>query len=288
MSDEAQRPTAPYNRGYVPRFGMYAGPNYAGGHALRAGELPDAAVWRVPPVGYLDDVTRNHDINYTYIEQTYTGQRRGQPDRKNPGPVAGRQRDAGGHVAPPARQLAGGAIPQRRDTGLCGQGRHELPAGGRRGGRLEPRAGRYRPQFPALQANEQGRARWNLPGLVHAGATYTSTGMEALSTSGVNSQVAVLFNTHIQPGNIAPQKVNTHGELYDPLSRARLQPAFDDSAARPQRPERVHCARRHSWQRSEHVSTTRLRAQLVRTVSSNGQIESQTTYNGVQGVWPCR
>ena len=70
---ETTRPTATASGGVVPRFGMYAGPNYPGGRALREGELPTAQDWQVPPVGFLDDVTRNHDINYTYIEMVYQG-----------------------------------------------------------------------------------------------------------------------------------------------------------------------------------------------------------------------
>ncbi|MEZ5705240.1 MAG: hypothetical protein R3E56_07945 [Burkholderiaceae bacterium] len=52
---------------------MYAGPNYAGGRALGTNELPTAQDWQVRPIGFLDDVTRNHDINYTYIEKVYQG-----------------------------------------------------------------------------------------------------------------------------------------------------------------------------------------------------------------------
>lgn len=71
MSNE--RPSAPGPGGVGPRFGMYAGPNYAGGQALGANQLPSEQAWKVPPIGFLDDVTRTHDINYTYIEQTYKG-----------------------------------------------------------------------------------------------------------------------------------------------------------------------------------------------------------------------
>jgi hypothetical protein len=70
---EFNRPTATGRSGAVPRYGMYAGPNYAGGRALGADELPTAQDWQVRPIGFLDDVTRNHDINYTYIEKVYQG-----------------------------------------------------------------------------------------------------------------------------------------------------------------------------------------------------------------------
>ena len=70
---EFDRPSAAEASGVVPRFGMYAGPNYAGGRALGANDWPSAQDWQVRPIGFLDDVTRNHDINYTYIEKVYQG-----------------------------------------------------------------------------------------------------------------------------------------------------------------------------------------------------------------------
>ncbi len=287
MSDfgASDRPTAPANRGTVPRFGMYAGPNYAGGHVLRAGELPYAAVWRVPPVGYLDDVTRNHDINYTYIEQTYTGVDAASRDAKTQAFwQADKEMLAGMLGYQPAnwleaqyRSAAIQAFVAKADMGyrpavdVVGDWNRELAG--------------IDPKFPAMEANEQGRARWNLPGLVHAGSTYTSTGMEALSTSGVNSQVAVLFNAHIQPGNIAEQKVNTHGELYDPLaerdfSRRLMIPQRDPKDAS------VFNAEGNIFGQTVGIRYHAGDDRLVRTVSRNGQIESQTTYQGVQAVGP--
>ena len=285
MSEEAQRPTAPANRGYVPRFGMYAGPNYAGGHALRNGELPDTAVWRVPPVGYLDDVTRNHDINYTYIEQTYTGQDAASREAKTQAFwQADKEMLAGmlGHqpsnwLEAQYRTAAVQAFVAKADMGyrpavdVVGDWNRELAG--------------IDPKFPALQANEQGRARWNPMGLMHDGATYTSTGMEALSTSGVNSQVAVLFNTHIRPGNIAPQKVKTHGDHYDPdaerdFSRRLMIPQRDPKDPNVFTTQGVIQGKDvHVWYHSQDK-------RLIRAVSSNGQIESKTTYRGVESSGP--
>ena len=285
MNDEAQRPTAPYNAGYVPRFGMYAGPNYAGGHALRSGELPDAAVWRVPPVGYLDDVTRNHDINYTYIEQTYKGndpasqtartQALWQADKEM---LAGMLRHQPGNwLESQYRSAAIEAFVAKADMNyrpavdVVGDWNRELAD--------------IDPQFPALQASEQGRARWSLPSLVHGGATYTSTGMEALSTSGVNSQAAVLFNTHIQPRNIAPLTVLANAEF----DNADAEREFSRRLMIPQRDSedlKVFTAQGQIHGKEVHVWYHSVDHQMVRTVSSNGQIESQTTYQGTEASGP--
>lgn len=285
MSDEAQRPTAPANRGFVPRFGMYAGPNYAGGHALRKGELPDAAVWRVPPVGYLDDLTRNHDINYTYIEQTYQGNDpASQTARTQALWQADKEMLAGMlHYQPSNwlesqyRSAAVQAFVAKADMGY-------RPAVDVVGDWNREFAG-IDPKFPALQASEQGRARWSLPRLLHDGGIYINTGMEALSTSGVNSQVAVLFNTHIKPGNIAQQKVDSHGELYDPhaerdFSRRLMIPQRD-----PEDPK-VFTAQGVIHGKEVHVWYSSLENKMLRTVSSNGQIEHQTTYDGVETPGP--
>jgi hypothetical protein len=141
------------------------------------------------------------------------------------------------------------------------------------------------PQFPALQASEQGRARWSLPGLVHAGATYTSTGMEALSTSGVNSQAAVLFNTHIQPRNIAPLNVQANAEFDNvdadrDYSRRLMIPQRD-----PKDPD-VFTAQGQIHGKEVNVWYHSVDHKMVRTVSSNGQIESQTTFKGTEASGP--
>jgi hypothetical protein len=72
------RPTNTGSGGFVPRFGMYAGPGYAGGQTWKAPDGKDLLVtrnaWQVAPVSFLDAVTQNHDINYTHIEQTHMEQ----------------------------------------------------------------------------------------------------------------------------------------------------------------------------------------------------------------------
>jgi len=50
---------------------MYAGPGYAAGYRWNSTATVSATAWQVAPVSYLDEVTKNHDINYTYIEKTY-------------------------------------------------------------------------------------------------------------------------------------------------------------------------------------------------------------------------
>lgn len=285
MSENYSRPTAPGPGGTVPRFGMYAGPNYAGGHALRPGELPDAPVWRVPPVGYLDDITRNHDINYTYIEQTYRAgdaasreaktQAFWQADKEMLGAMLRYQPN--NWLEAQYRQAAIQAFVAKADLNyrptvdVVGDWNRELAD-------LDPK-------FPAMRVNEEGRPAWSLPGLLHAGATYTGTGMEALSTSGVNSQVAGLFNLHIKPGHIEAQRVNTGGEQDDPLaerdfSRRLLIPQRDSSDVNVFTAEgNIH---------GKHVSVWYDQGKnlLIRTVSSNGQIESQTTYIGTPAPPP--
>lgn len=74
MPDNAVQPYQPPYRGMVPRFGNYAGPNYSGGRTLADHELPTTADWHVKPINFLDAVTRDHDINYTYIDKAFAGQ----------------------------------------------------------------------------------------------------------------------------------------------------------------------------------------------------------------------
>jgi hypothetical protein len=76
MTDNT-RPRAPHAvNGYtalnelIPRFGMFAGPNYAGGQSL-GNTTPAASVWQTKPVNFLDEVTRYHDMNYTWNQKVY-------------------------------------------------------------------------------------------------------------------------------------------------------------------------------------------------------------------------
>ena len=275
---ETTRPTAPGPGGFVPRFGMYAGPNYAGGRALRPGETPSAEDWRVAPIGFLDDVTRNHDINYTYIEKVYTGndaasraarnQALWQADKEMLGNMLRYQ--PGNWLEAQYRDAAIKAFVAKADTSyrphvdVVREWNRDLAG--------------IDPQFPTLSASESGRAQWKVFGLVHSGATYTSTGMESLSTSGVNTQVAMLFNTHLRPGHIDPLK---------PTSRDRAYPETDRNDSRrilvpkrdPSNPY-VFTAEGHIDGKRVTVWYDQESMKLVRTVYRGDQIESETTYQG--------
>jgi hypothetical protein len=259
---------------------MYAGPNYAGGRALQPGETPSADDWRVRPIGFLDDVTRNHDINYTYIEKVYTGndpasqtacqQALWQADKEMLGNMLRYQ--PGNWLEAQYREAAVKAFVAKADLSyrpavdVVGEWNRELAD--------------IDPKFPALRSTESGHAQWNPLGLVHAGATYTSTGMEALSTSGVNVQAAMLFNPHIRPGSIAPQHgapLNSDG--YDPAaaqdhSRRILVPKQDPINAD------IFTAEGRIGGKRIEVTYDAKENKLVRSVYSGDQIESVTTYNG--------
>lgn len=275
---ETTRPTAPGPGGFVPRFGMYAGPNYAGGRTLRLGEAPNAEDWRVAPTGFLDDVTRNHDINYTYIEKVYTGndaasraarnQALWQADKEMLGNMLRYQ--PGNWLEAQYRDAAIKAFVAKADTSyrphvdVVSEWNRDLAG--------------IDPQFPSLSASESGRAQWKVFGLVHSGATYTSTGMESLSTSGVNTQVAMLFNTHLRPGHIDPLKPTPRDHAYPETdrddSRRILVPMRDPSNPNVFKAEgSIDGKRVMVWYDQESMK-------LVRTVCSGDQIESETTYQG--------
>jgi hypothetical protein len=275
---EFNRPTAAGRSGAVPRYGMYAGPNYAGGRALGTNELPTAQDWQVRPIGFLDDVTRNHDINYTYIEKVYQGNDPASRPERN---LALWQAD---------KEMLGNMLRYQPTNWLEGQYRDAAIKAFVAKADME-----YRPavdvvsewnrdlagldhKFPALTASESGRAQWSLPSLVHAGATYTSTGMEALSTSGVNTQAALLFNTHIKPKHIDPLQPAQRDHAYPQLHR-------DDSdrilvPKRDPRNADVFTAEGNIDGKLVKVWYNEKESRLVRTVHSRDQIESETTYQG--------
>ncbi|MDP3884677.1 hypothetical protein [Hydrogenophaga sp.] len=275
---ETTRPTAPGPGGFVPRFGMYAGPNYAGGRALRPGEVPSAGDWSVQPIGFLDDVTRNHDINYTYIEKVYGGNDPAsradrnralwQADKEMLGNMLRHQ--PGNWLEAQYRDAAIKAFVAKADTSyrphvdVVSEWNRDLAG--------------IDAKFPALTASDAGRAQWSLPGLVHSGATYASTGMEALSTSGVNTQVALLFNAHIQPGHIDPLKPFSRNHTYPETdrddSRRILVPKRDPSSPN------VFTAEGHIDGKRVRIWYDQENKKLVRTVYSGDQIESETTYQG--------
>ncbi|HSV52211.1 MAG TPA: hypothetical protein VLJ57_08860, partial [Burkholderiaceae bacterium] len=273
------RPTASGPGGTVPRFGMFAGPNYAGGKAWANGQLPTSEAWKVTPIGVLDAVTKNHDINYTYIEQTYKGtdaatlraknQALWQSDKEMLSNMLAYQPqnwlEAQYRDAAVQAFIAKADISYGKDIDLVGDWNRDLSG-------LDSKYG-------PLQRNDSGGVNWNVFSLAGAGATYTSTGMEALSTSGVNVQVAMLFNDHLQPGNIAAQNVGTLGEGSDPsaaqdYSRRILVPQRDPVNSDLFTAEGYINGK---WVRIEYDSKNN---KLVRSESSNGQLESQTTYKG--------
>jgi hypothetical protein len=257
---------------------MYAGPNYAGGRALREGELPTAQDWQVPPVGFLDDVTRNHDINYTYIEKVYQGndaaskaernQALWQADKEMLGNMLGYQPtnwlEAQYRDAAIKAFVAKADMSYRPAVDVVSEWNRELAG--------------IDPKFPALTASEGGRAQWSLAGLVHSGATYTSTGMQALSTSGVNSQVAMMFNEHISPRHIDPLNPTARDNAYPELSRDDsnriLVPKRDPNNAD------VFTAEGNIDGKRVSITYNQVESKMVRTVYQGDQIESKTTYQG--------
>ena len=280
--NEYHRPTAPGPGGLVPRFGMYAGPNYAGGRALGANELPTAQVWQVRPIGFLDDVTRNHDINYTYIDQVYQGndasteasrnQALWQADKEMLGNMLGYQPtnwlEGQYRNAAIKAFVAKADMNYRPAVDVVSEWNRDLAD--------------IDPKFPALSASESGRAQWSLPSLAHAGATYTSTGMEALSTSGVNTQVAMLFNTHINPKHIDPLNPTPRDRDYPETQR--------DGSNRILVPQRdpidpnVFTAEGSIDGKRVEVRFEQEEMKLSRTVYNGDNVESKTSYKGKKVV----
>lgn len=275
---ETTRPAAPGPGGFVPRFGMYAGPNYAGGRALRPGETPSAMDWQVPPIGFLDDVTRNHDINYTYIEKVYSGddaasraarnQALWQADKEMLGNMLRYQPanwlEAQYRDAAIRAFVAKADMSYRPHVDVVSEWNRDLAG-------IDPR-------FPSLSASESGRAQWRVFGLVHSGATYTSTGMEALSTSGVNVQVAMLFNTHLRPDHIDPLKPA-------PTDHAYPETARDDSRRilvpeRDQNDRNVFTAEGNIDGKRVMILYDQRERKLIRTVYNGDQLESKAIYQG--------
>ena len=60
-----------YNFAYID-YGLYAGKMYAAGQCLSENQLIDGNMLKIPAIGYYDAVTKQHDVNYQYIEKMYT------------------------------------------------------------------------------------------------------------------------------------------------------------------------------------------------------------------------
>lgn len=256
---------------------MFAGPNYAGGQKWAPRQQPTEAAWKVAPISYLDDVTRSHDINYTYIEQTYRHadaasrtQALWQADKEmlahllryQPGNwLEGQYRSAAIQAF-----VAKADMSYRPHVDVVEEWNRDLAG-------IDAR-------FPTLRTTPEGRAQWNALNLVHTGATYVSTGMEALSTSGVSLQVALLFNTHIRPPHLEPLwGAQGSGEVHDPwagqdFSRRILVPQRD-----PVDEDMFSADGYIDGKRVSILYNQRLH-QLTRAAYKGEQLESLVTYAG--------
>ncbi len=277
------RPTGPEHSSFVPRHGMYAGPGYCGGHEWKEGERPSAAAWQTQPIGYLDAVTRDHDLNYTYIEQVYgqaspaeQHQAYWQADKEMLANMLQYQpsnwMEATYRKAAIEAFLAKADLNYHPDVNIREEWNRDLAG-------IDPSYGQM------TGFNREGRPEWSLVKGVHTGATYVTTGMERLSTSGVNSQVAILFNQHIDPSFIRQHKVENGGELYsnsseDNYSHRIMVPERDKS-----NPKQFHS---EGWIDGQYV---KLRYdseynKLIRSAYSQGKLVSETTYKGKKAVGP--
>ena len=52
-------------------YGLWAGKFYAGGQCVYDPQLIDRKMLEIPAIGYYDAVTKQHDVNYQYIEKMY-------------------------------------------------------------------------------------------------------------------------------------------------------------------------------------------------------------------------
>jgi hypothetical protein len=194
MSNPNLRPTAPWHGGFVSRFGMFAGPNYCGGRTFADGQVPDAEAWQVAPIGFLDDVTRNHDIYYTYVENVYRSADAASrcralwcADKEMLQNVLG-YRPANWLEARYRKALIQAFI-AKADMKY---GKHIDLVRDWNGGLAD-----IDPGYGPIARLDSGTIDWKLFSLAWDGGYYSSTGMELLATSGLNVQVALLFNQHI-------------------------------------------------------------------------------------------
>lgn len=200
------RPSNTSSGGFIPRFGMYAGPGYAGGLAWEEKDLVSRNAWQVAPVSFLDGVTQNHDINYTHIEQTYMEKG---PDGVLHPRQGFTQTDVNQALWQADLEMLANVLKVQPTNWLEATYRKALIEGfivkadasyGRDINLVadwNTKLAQLDPQRGLLERLDSGGVAWNLISGLNAGATYTSTGMEALSTSGVNVQIALLFNQHM-------------------------------------------------------------------------------------------
>lgn len=195
------RPIAPQTLGgytptnqVIPRFGMYAGPGYAGGVKLADNAIPTVSTWNVVPVNFIDQVTRAHDINYTWIEKVYSGSDKEsklakdrafwQADKEMLTNVMAWRPDANDWISTMYRDalIKGFALKATRYDGIDLQ--KDWTALGQLDKKYADTPGYWSSLFPGL-------------GALNTGGKYQLYGMEALTGSGLNVQQMLLFNQHI-------------------------------------------------------------------------------------------
>jgi hypothetical protein len=270
MRNPNLRPTAPWHGGFVLRFGMFAGPNYCGGRTFADGQIPDPQAWDVAPVGLLDDVTRNHDIYYTYIEHVY-----GNAD------VASRSRA----YWRADKEMLHNVLGYRPANWLEGQYRKALiqafvaKADMKYGKHVDlieewnESLADLDPDYGPLRRRDDGSIDWPLHSLLWHGATYGATGMELLATSGVNVQIALLFNQHIDAKTpIRPLESGAGDGAPD-----------DDYTARLLVPRRVPGTHRYTASGRIGAGVVELeydaeQGAFSRSLFRNGRLETRTEY----------
>jgi len=181
---------------------MFAGPGYTGGRS--ASGIPDLGAWNVTPVGFLDKVTRAHDLNYTWIEQVYAGneaamnEAKWQADKEMLANVLAWRPDPGDWISEMYRDVlikgfAAQAVKQyhrnlNEEWGVLGQ----------------------------LDSRYATPPYTSVPGVVflgfgtfNKGQSYAQFGLESLTGTGLNVQQMLLFNQHIsrdKAGNLRNQE----------------------------------------------------------------------------------
>lgn len=183
----------PY-RGTVPRFGNFAGPNYTGGRGLAGQERPAPADWRVRPINYLDAVTRDHDINYTYISVAFAHQsdvdkNRAyfEADKEMFLNVMRHEPAPGDFITAAYRNALIEAFYYKAANGLFGYGLDaDIKAF-------------WETQIKAIAPNV-GTPDAGVGALSFLRGKYVESGMQDLTTSGLSMQMQLMFNQHITDG----------------------------------------------------------------------------------------
>jgi YD repeat-containing protein len=195
---------APY-RGFVPRFGSYAGPDYAARRTLGPSDQLTMQDWLVKPINFLDSVTRDHDINYTYIDRVFAGRPAAE--------IARAQWEADKEmfvnvmaVTPAPGDFITVAYRNALIDGFIFKARSQIGYG------LDAEVREFWSTVISKIAPNVPLPDPGVRNLLYSGNKYVALGMQDLTTCGLSMQMQLLFNQHItDPANLQPRSTAIRG-----------------------------------------------------------------------------